>query len=98
MQKILFEVQQDQSRGLVLENEGTLCLGTRLCVPDMDDMRKRRLWKCISNPSHVLQLEAMKFREDLTYKEYPLTKVDYHIRQLCMKEIPMVKVCEATTK
>ena len=41
LQKILFEVQQDQSRGLVLENEGILRLGTKLCVPDVDDMRKR---------------------------------------------------------
>ena len=40
MQKILFEVQQDQSRGLVLENEGILRLGTKLCVPDVDDMGK----------------------------------------------------------
>ena len=41
LQKILFEVQQDQSRGLVLENEGILRLGTKLCVPDMDDMREK---------------------------------------------------------
>ena len=41
MQKILCEVQQDQSRGLVLENEGILRLGTKLCVPDMDDMREK---------------------------------------------------------
>ena len=41
LQKILCEVQQDQSRGLVLENEGILRLGTKLCVPDVDDMRKR---------------------------------------------------------
>ena len=40
LQKILCEVQQDQSRGLVFENEGTLRLGTRLCVPDVDDLRK----------------------------------------------------------
>ena len=41
LQKILFEVQQDQSRGLVLENEGTLRLGTKLCVPNVDDMREK---------------------------------------------------------
>ena len=40
LQEILFEVQQRQSRGFVIDNEGTLRLGTRLCVPDVDDMRK----------------------------------------------------------
>ena len=76
LQKILFEMQQGQSRVLVIDNEGTLCLGTKLCVPDVDGMRKRRLWKYISNPSHVLQPEAVKLREDLTYKEYPVAIVD----------------------
>ena len=67
-------------------------MGTKLCVPDVDGMRKRRLWKCISDPSHVLQPQAMKLSEDLTYKEYPVTIVDLHTRQLHMKGIPMVKV------
>ena len=40
MQKILLEVQQCQSRDFVIVNECTLRLGTRLCVPDVDDMRK----------------------------------------------------------
>ena len=40
LQKILFEVQQGQSRDFIIDNEGTLCLGTRLCVPDVDDLRK----------------------------------------------------------
>ena len=40
MQKILFEVQHGQSRDFVIDNEGTLRLGTRLCVPDVDDLRK----------------------------------------------------------
>ena len=40
LQKILFEVQQCQSRDFVIINEGTLCLGTRPCMPDVDDMRK----------------------------------------------------------
>ena len=43
LQKVLFEVQQDQSRGLVLKNEGILRLGTKLCVPDMDDMREKTM-------------------------------------------------------
>ena len=34
------EVQQGQSRDFVIDNEGTLSLGTRLCVPDVDELRK----------------------------------------------------------
>ena len=40
LQKILFDVQQGQSRDFVIDNEGTLCLGTRLCVPYMDELKK----------------------------------------------------------
>ena len=40
LQKILFEVQKRQSRDFVIDNEGTLRLGTRLCVPDVDELRK----------------------------------------------------------
>ena len=76
LKKILCEVQQDQSRGLVLENEGSLRLGTKLCVPDMDDMRENIMEVYISYPSHVLQPQTLKLSEDLTYKEYPVTIVD----------------------
>ena len=40
LQKILFKVQQGQSRDFVIDNEGTLHLYTRLCVPNMDELRK----------------------------------------------------------
>ena len=40
LQKIMFEVQQGQSRDFVIDNEGTLRLGTSLCVPDVDELRK----------------------------------------------------------
>ena len=40
LQKIMFEVEQGQSRNFVIDNEGTLRLGTRLCVPDVDELRK----------------------------------------------------------
>ena len=36
----MFEVQQGQSRDFVIEIEGTLRLGTRLCVPDINELRK----------------------------------------------------------
>ena len=40
LQKILFEVQRGQSRDFVIDSEGTLRLGTRLCVLDVDELRK----------------------------------------------------------
>ena len=40
LQKILFKVQQDQSIDFIIDKEGTLRLGTRLCVPDVDELRK----------------------------------------------------------
>ena len=39
MQKIIFDVQQGQSRDFVIDSEGTLRLGTRLYVPDVDELR-----------------------------------------------------------
>ena len=50
------------------------------------------LRKYISDPSYVLQPQAVEFSEDLTYKEYPLAIVDQQDRQLRTKDIPMVKV------
>ena len=40
LQKIMFEVQQGQSRDFMIDSEGTLRLGTRLCVPDLYELRK----------------------------------------------------------
>ena len=40
LQKIRVEVQQGQSQDFVIDSEGTLRLGTRLCVPDVDELRK----------------------------------------------------------
>ena len=40
MQKIRFEVQQGQSQDFVIDSEGTLRMGTRLCVLDVDELRK----------------------------------------------------------
>ena len=36
----MFKVQQGQSRDFIFDSEGTLRLGTRLCVPDVDELRK----------------------------------------------------------
>ena len=40
LQKIMLDVLQGQSRDFVIDSEGTLCLGTRLCVLDVDELRK----------------------------------------------------------
>ena len=36
----MFEVQQGQSRDFIFDSEGTLRLGTRLYVPNVDELRK----------------------------------------------------------
>ena len=40
MQKIRFEVQQGRSQDFMIDSEGILRLGTRLCVPDVGELRK----------------------------------------------------------
>ena len=40
LQKIMYDVQQGQSRDFIVDREGTLRLGTRLCVPNVDELRK----------------------------------------------------------
>ena len=42
LQKIRVEVQQGQSQDFVIDIEGTLRLGTRLCVPDVDEYYKQK--------------------------------------------------------
>ena len=39
----MFEVQQDKSDEFVIDKKSVLRLGTRLCVPDVDDLRKELL-------------------------------------------------------
>ena len=50
------------------------------------------LRKYISDPSHVLQPQAVELSEDLTYEEYPVAIVDRQVHQLRTKDIMMVKV------
>ena len=50
------------------------------------------LSKYISDPSHVLQPQSVELNEDLTFKEEPVAIVDYQVRQLRSKVIPMVNV------
>ena len=45
-----------------------------------------------SHPSHVLKDSEVEISENLTYVEEPVTIVDYKVKQLRRREIPMVKV------
>ena len=40
LQRIIFEVQQSQSRDFIINGEGVLHLGTRLCALNVDELRK----------------------------------------------------------
>ena len=46
----------------------------------------------MSDPSHVLQPQAVELSKDLTYEEYPVVIVNRQVCQLHTKDIPMVKV------
>ncbi len=50
------------------------------------------LRKYILDPSHVLQPDTVELNEDLTFEEQPVAIVDYQVRQLRSKQIPMIKV------
>ena len=43
LQRIIFEVQHGKLVEFVINEEGSLCMGTRLYVPDVDDLRKEIL-------------------------------------------------------
>ena len=64
--------------------------------PDMSQVHPvfhvSMLRKYISDPSHVLQPQSVEVKDDLTYEEEPVAIVDYQVRQLRSKTIPMVKV------
>ena len=45
-----------------------------------------------SNPSHVVSLEMIELRPDLTYKEEPVEILAQEVKELQKKRIPLVKV------
>ena len=47
LQKIIFEVQQGQSQDFMIDSEGTLQLGTTLCVLNLNELRKKIMKKLI---------------------------------------------------
>ena len=62
--KILFEVQQGQSQDFVIDNEGTLHLGTRLCVPDVGELRKKIMEEAHFS-AYSIHLGSTKMYHDL---------------------------------
>ena len=45
-----------------------------------------------SNPSHVVSLEKIELKPDLTYEEEPVEILAREVRELWNKQIPLVKV------
>ncbi|XP_058002303.1 uncharacterized protein LOC131179467 [Hevea brasiliensis] len=50
------------------------------------------LRKYVPDPSHVLQPDIVELNENLTFEEQSVIIVDYQMRQLSSKQIPIVKV------
>ncbi|XP_073269195.1 uncharacterized protein [Primulina huaijiensis] len=50
------------------------------------------LWKYLSNPSHVLQHEALDLLPNLSYEEVPVQIIDLKVKVLRNKEIGFIKV------
>ena len=61
MQKIRFEVQQGQSQDFVIDSESTLRLGTRLCVPDVDEPRKEIMEEAHSSASNIYPSSTKRY-------------------------------------
>ena len=50
------------------------------------------LKKYLSDPSHIVELEPLQARKDLSYEEYPIRIVDRKEQVLRRRNIPYVKV------
>ena len=51
-----------------------------------------QLRKYVHDPSHIISYDQLEVRENGTYIKQPLRIVDYQVKQLRRKEIPMVKI------
>ena len=79
----------------ILERIGTVAY--RLALPaSMDRIHNvfhvSQLRKYVGDPSHVLQFSEIELAEDLSYQELPVQILDYRVKVLRNKEIPLVKV------
>ena len=50
------------------------------------------LWRYRSDPSHVVSMETIELRPDLTYEEEPVEILPQEVKELRNKKIPLVKV------
>ena len=64
LQKIMFDVQQGQSRDFMIDSDDTLRLGTRLCVPDVDELRKE-IMKKAQFSAYSIHPDSTKMYHDL---------------------------------
>jgi len=56
-----------------------------------------QLRKYISDPSHVIELDNIQVKDNLTYETSPMRITDKRIKTLCSKEIALVKVIWSRT-
>ena len=64
--------------------------------PELDRVHDVRhvsqLRKYVHDPSHILSYEPLQVDETLSYEEKPLRVIDYRVKELRKKSIPLVKV------
>ena len=51
-----------------------------------------QLRKYMGNSSHVLQNQDLELADDLSYQEKPIQILDYKVKTIRNKKIPLVKV------
>ncbi|XP_027351205.1 uncharacterized protein LOC113862313 [Abrus precatorius] len=54
--------------------------------------QKLSLKQYVPDPSHVIDLDSVQVREDLSYDVHPVRIADHRVKQLKGKEISLVKV------
>ena len=50
------------------------------------------LWRYMTDPTHVLPVQEVDMRADLSYPTYPVAMIDRQIRVLRNKEVNLVKI------
>ena len=50
------------------------------------------LWKYVADPTHMLSVQEVDVRADLSYPTYPVAVVDRQTRVLRNKEVNLVKI------
>ena len=51
-----------------------------------------QLRKYVPDPSHIIRYEEVELEKDCTYEEQPIKILEYEVKQLRNKRIPLVKV------